>query len=150
METRTATDADLDALARLFDLYRVFYGQASDLTAARAFLAERLQRGESHLICAVEQERIVGFTQLYPSFSSVSMQAIWTLNDLFVDPDYRRGGAGRQLLVAARDHARQTGAIRLELSTGKDNTTAQSLYEANGWLRDDEYYYYSLSAETKL
>ena len=61
-----------------------------------------------------------------------------------------RDRAGRQLLVAARDHARQTGAIRLELSTGKDNTTAQSLYEANGWLHDDEYYYYSLSAETKL
>ena len=63
------------------------------------------------ILCAVDGGKIVGFAQLYPSFSSVSLRPIRILNDLFVDPDHRRSGAGRALLDAARDHARQTGAI---------------------------------------
>jgi len=31
--------------------------------------------------------------------------------------------------------------LRLELSGGKHNNTAQKLYETNGWLRDNEYYH---------
>jgi GNAT superfamily N-acetyltransferase len=101
------------------------------------------------ILCALDGERIVGFAQLYASFSSVSMQPIWILNDLFVDPEHRRSGAGRLLLLAARDHAHQTGAIRLELSTAKTNATAQGLYESSGWVRDEEYYHYSLSVDAE-
>lgn len=161
MNTRPANSADLERLAELFDHYRVFYEQSSDLAAARAFLTARLEGGESHILCAIDDVsemgasqsnaagRIIGFAQLYPSFSSVSMQPIWVLNDLFVDPNGRRGGAGRLLLDAARDHALETGAIRLELATAKTNATAQSLYASSGWVRDDEYYHYSLSVAAK-
>jgi GNAT superfamily N-acetyltransferase len=133
---------DLDALVPLFDAYRRFYGQTSDLAGARAFLADRFKRGESVIFLAVVDGAIVGFTQLYPSFSSVSMKRLWVLNDLFVTPDARKSGAGRALLERAERWAAETGAKGLTLSTQITNLTAQRLYEACGWTRDDEFIHY--------
>ena len=133
---------DLDALAPLFDAYRRFYGQPSDIAGARAFLADRFKRGESVIFLAVVDGAIVGFTQLYPSFSSVSMKRLWVLNDLFVTPDARKSGAGRALLERAERWAAETGAKGLTLSTQLTNLGAQRLYEACGWTKDDEFIHY--------
>jgi GNAT superfamily N-acetyltransferase len=133
---------DLDALIPLFDAYRRFYGQDSDLPGARAFLADRFKRGESVIFLAVVDGAIVGFTQLYPSFSSVSMKRLWVLNDLFVTPDARKSGAGRALLERAERWAAETGAKGLTLSTQVTNLGAQRLYEACGWTKDDEFLHY--------
>ena len=133
---------DLDALVPLFDGYRRFYAQTSDPDGARAFLSDRLKRGESVIFLAVADGAIVGFTQLYPSFSSVSMKRLWVLNDLFVAPEARTSGAGHALLDRAERWADETGAKGLTLSTQITNTTAQRLYEACGWTKDDEFLHY--------
>src|SRR2546429_1378708 len=140
-----ASIKDLDDLAPLFDGYRQFYGQRSDLTVARIFLGDRIERDESVVYLAYTGPReAAGFTQLYPSFSSVSLKRLWILNDLFVRSDVRRGGVGRALLERARQHAVETGAKGLVLSTGVMNKPAQTLYESCGWLRDDEFFQYHL------
>jgi len=139
---RAALD-DLEALVPLFDAYRQFYAQPSDPEGARAFLSDRLKRGESVIFLAVAEGTVVGFTQLYPSFSSVSMQRLWTLNDLFVTPDARTVGAGRVLLERAARWATETGAKGLTLATEVTNATAQRLYGACGWTRDEENLHYS-------
>jgi GNAT superfamily N-acetyltransferase len=136
------TSEQVDLVVSLFDAYRQFYGQTPDLAGARRFLVERLDRGESVIFAVVEDGRALGFTQLYPSFSSVSMKSIWILNDLFVAESARRRGIGARLLRAARDHALRTGAARLALSTAVTNTTAQALYERDGWRRDREFFHY--------
>ena len=142
LHVRRATIADLDALAPLFDAYRVFYGKASDLAAARAFLHARIRSGESTVFVALLSEDAVGFTQLYPGFSSVSMAPIQVLNDLFVSDAGRRQGVGAALLAAAIDFARAAGSVRLALSTARTNIAAQALYESTGWTRDEEYLTY--------
>jgi ribosomal protein S18 acetylase RimI-like enzyme len=143
---RRATVADLDGIAPLFDAYRQFYGQAHDLILAREFLRERLEQDQSVIFLALGPAgSALGFTQLYPSFSSASAKRIFILNDLFVDPAARRSGVGRALLQAAADFGRTAGAARLTLSTAHTNTSAQSLYEANGWLRDEIYRSYHLA-----
>ena len=133
---------DLDAVVPLFDGYRRFYEQAPDLAAARAFLADRIKRDESVIFLAVLDGTIVGFTQLYPLFSSVSMKRLWLLNDLFVTPEARGTGAGRALLERAERHAKETGAKGLTLTTHNTNLTAQRLYEACGWTKDAEFFHY--------
>ncbi len=133
---------DLDALVPLFDGYRRFYEQPSDVAGARAFLGERIKRNESVIFLAVADGTIVGFTQLYPLFFSVSMERLWLLNDLFVAADARKTGAGRALLARAERHARETGAKGLTLTTGNANLTAQRLYESCGWTRDTEFIHY--------
>ena len=130
---RRATVEDLDGLAILFDSYRQFYRRPSDAGAARRFLAERLEHDESVVLVADDGEALVGFTQLYPAFSSVSLVRLWILNDLFVAPSAREAGVGRQLMEAARAFAVSTGARRLVLATEEDNRTAQRLYEALGY-----------------
>lgn len=143
VSVRAAGPGDLPALAALFDAYRVFYGQASDPARAAAFLGERLERGDSHLLLAVDgQGTALGFTQLYPSFTSVGTAPIEVLNDLFVAPAARGRGVGRALLSRAAGDARARGAVRLVLSTAVDNLPAQSLYAAEGWQRDEGFVEY--------
>lgn len=133
---RQAGIADLDALAGLFDLYRQFYAQASDVEGARAFLGDRITREQSAIFLAEDDGRAVGFCQLYPSFTSAGMALTYILNDLFVVPVARGAGVGRKLLDHAASWAREEGAARLTLSTAHDNLAARALYETCGWTQD--------------
>lgn len=132
---------DLDRLAPLFDAYRQFYRQPGDLPRARDFLRERLQRDESVILFAERGDAAIGFTQLYPMFSSVRTVRIWILNDLYVAEHARRSGTARGLLDAAAQFAREDGAAGLMLETGRDNAPARALYRAAGWSEDDSQWY---------
>jgi GNAT superfamily N-acetyltransferase len=144
MEVRQASLEDLDRLVPLFDGYRQFYRQPTDPARARDFLHQRLARGDAVIFLAEEGGTALGFTQLYPIFSSVSAGPAWLLNDLFVTPEGRSRGVGAALLTRAREHGIATGARWLSLSTGRGNYPAQRLYESLGWIRDTEYYHYEL------
>lgn len=134
---RPAAPADADTIAPLFDAYRQFYEQAPDLAGARTFIAQRLERGESVVLLALDASgAAIGFCQLYPTFCSVEAAPIYTLYDLFVAPAARKTGAGRGLLMAAEATARAHGKVRMDLTTAHTNTTAQSLYESLGWTQD--------------
>jgi ribosomal protein S18 acetylase RimI-like enzyme len=142
---RYATLDDLDLIAPLFAAYRVFYEQAYDLATARAFIAERLSLRESVILLAQDQAgEALGFIQLYPIFSSIAAERIWLLSDLYVSDTARGQGIARELMQKATQHAKDTGAAWLELSTAHTNTKAQALYESLGYQLDTVYRYYSL------
>ena len=136
-----AGPADLDALALLFDAYRQFYGQATDVPRARDWLRSRLRVGESMVLVARRGADMVGFVQLYPMFSSVRLARTWILNDLYVLPTNRRGGVARALMDAAADFARADGAAGISLETTRDNAPARALYRAAGWHEDATQWY---------
>ena len=100
-QIRRASEADLRSAAALFDGYRQFYGQPADYALAEAFLRDRFVNNDSAVLLAVEPQSSegLGFVQLYPSFSSVAVQRIWILNDLFVAPAARRRGVGRSFVA---------------------------------------------------
>ena len=140
-----ATVEHLDLITPLFDGYRQFYKHPTNLDGARQFIKDRLVRHESVIFLALLDEDAVGFTQLYPSFSSTSMKRLWILNDLFVASTGRRQGIGEALLERARQFAVDDGAKGLMLETALTNSTAQKLYERMGWVRDNEYCVYNLT-----
>ncbi|HEY6347031.1 MAG TPA: GNAT family N-acetyltransferase [Bryobacteraceae bacterium] len=142
---RQASVLDIDLLVPLFDGYRQFYRQPSEPDRIRRFLLNRFEHHQSTIFVAIRSGTSIGFTQLYPSFSSAALARIYILNDLFVDPAARRSGAGTALLEAAADFARRVGAIRLVLSTELTNTSAQGLYEKSGWARNTEFCTYQLA-----
>lgn len=144
---RQATIEDLEDVSELFDEYRIFYGQKSDLEGAREFLFQRFEHRESVLFLAQEEDTgdAVGFAQLYPSFSSVSMKRLWILNDLFIRSDYRNRQIGRRMLEKARAFAAATGSKGLEIATQVTNFKAQRVYEAHGYKKDDGYIHYYLT-----
>ncbi len=128
----------------LFNRYRNFYEVEYKPEEAEVFLRERIEKNESKIFLAMQGDTPIGFTQLYPSFSSLSMKRVWILNDLYVEEDYRKHGVGKMLLDAAKEFAIQTKSKGLTLSTGIENETAQSLYEKYGFIRNEHFYEYFL------
>lgn len=146
IHVRQATAHDLDTVAPLFDAYRQFYEQRSDLERSREFLRERFEHHESVILLAFDAAgTALGFTQLYPLFSSVRCVCTYLLNDLFVAPRARKQRVGARLLTAAADFARANGRAALSLSTAVDNLPAQKLYESLGWKRETGFLEYHLS-----
>lgn len=145
MQIRKATPNDLSQLSHLFDAYRQFYQQSSDLPAAERFIKARMHNQESVIFVAEKAGQLVGFTQLFPSFSSVSVQRLWILNDLFVAESARQQGVAAGLMNQAQSFAQQTNSKGIILETDWDNVHAQRLYEKLGYERQDSTYHYFLS-----
>lgn len=145
MEIFQATIEDLDGVSNLFNLYRIFYQQESDLEGAKTYIKERIESKESVIFVVKDKQNYIGFTQLYPTFSSISMKRAWILNDLYVDTKARKQGVGEMLLDKAKEYTIETGAKSLSLSTAQDNYSAQRLYEKNGYKKDSQFYHYELS-----
>ena len=142
---RQATVSDLDGLVPLFDGYRRFYRQASEPDRIQEFLRYRFEHNQSVIFVAVKDGTAVGFTQLYPSFSSGALARIFILNDLYVDPGARLIGTASALLQTAAEYGRRVGALRLVLSTEVTNMPAQSLYEKLGWKKNTEFCTYQIT-----
>ncbi|WP_078892805.1 GNAT family N-acetyltransferase [Streptomyces sp. NRRL F-2580] len=141
---RAAGEADVDTAAALFRGYLDFYEvDVEDPDGPRDFLAERIAKDESLVLLAeVPGLGTVGFAQVYRAFSSLSLSTAWVLNDLYVAPAGRRTGAGRALLREVLRRAREAGVSGVQLETAYDNTVAQGLYEAEGFVREEFHVYF--------
>ena len=143
---RPADISDIESVSQLFDGYRVYYKQLSDIALAKGFISDRLTQGDSAIFVAEDlNSNLLGFVQLYPIFSSVNASRSLLLNDLYVAEPARRSGVARQLMVFAQNYAKQQNACWLMLQTEKTNLKAQALYENLGYKQDKECSYYYLS-----
>ena len=127
MHIRTAKESDVPRVAPLFNAYREFYGQNSDLDGATDCISENLNLGRSTIFVSEEEGEAVGFTQLYPAFCSVEMKPFYVLYDLFVSPNHRTKGIGSALLNHAHAWARSQGAF--------SSCTRDGAHEYNGTVR---------------
>ena len=143
MKIIQATIENLEQLLPLFEGYRTFYKQSTDTKVVRNFLRNRLEKKDSVIFLSFDSNQIAeGFTQLYPSFSSVSMQRTFILNDLFVHSNYRGKGIGEALMNRAKEFAIKENSKGLTLETAIDNP-AQKLYERLGWKKDTDVFHYT-------
>jgi len=142
MDIIEAKKEHLHDLIPLFDGYRIFYNQESDFLGARDFLTDRLTKKESIIYLAYIEENPVGFIQLYPIFSSVSMEPMYILNDLFVDSSYRNIGVGGSLIQTAKNLCVEKNFKGMILETQTTNKLAQRLYEKVGFVKDENLHYF--------
>lgn len=146
LQIKTATIDDVKLVAPLFNAYRIFYDQTSNMDGAINFLQDRISKKESVIFIAFLDDEAVGFTQLYPIFSSVSLERAWLLNDLYVAEIARQQGIANALLNQAKEFGAENNAGWLLLETAIDNYKAQSVYEKNGWIKQtDLFYQFTLS-----
>lgn len=142
MQIKRITLAEYPLVTALFNAYRMFYKQDADMALAEKFIRERLEHNESVIFVALtdveEGQKPVGFTQLYPTISSVRAVKNWILNDLYVDAGFRKKGVGEALIKTAMDFARNQNAVHIQLETAVDNFTAQSLYENIGFVKQEQ------------
>jgi len=141
-----ATLEHLDLLTPMFIKYREFYGELALPDSSRKFLENRLKRKESviYMALADDEDRLLGYCQLYPSFSSLSLKRVWILNDIYVAEDARRQLVADRLLQTAKKMAKETNAIRLRVATSQNNLAAQKTYESIGFREDTVFKNYTL------
>jgi GNAT superfamily N-acetyltransferase len=151
VEILQAYTRHLSLIVDLFDEYRQNLSQPPNPEGARAFLAERLDKRDSVIFFASEGsgsfQRALGFSQLYPSYSSVWMKRIWILNDLYVLPECRGRGIAKALHDRARQLAVETRARGLAFFTAHGNDTARYLCETLGYVRDEKLHHFFLHIE---
>ncbi|WP_068984715.1 MULTISPECIES: GNAT family N-acetyltransferase [Lysinibacillus] len=138
MEILQATMNELEELTVLFDEYRQFYGIESDVSSAKAFLQLRMALKESIIFVVVENGNIIGFAQLYPTFSSIALQRAYILNDIYVKEEARGQGVGKALMEKVFQYCEQQYARYVTLQTATDNVHARKLYE-NLNMKQDQY-----------
>ncbi|MGE7110022.1 GNAT family N-acetyltransferase [Lysinibacillus sp. NPDC047702] len=142
MEMKTVTLATVKEVVPLFNAYREFYNQPSDLEQAEQFLKERLQKEESIILLAYLDAQPVGFVQLFPIFSSVAMKKAFLLNDLFVTEHARKQGVAMRLIEECYAYCKNEDARYITLETATDNIQAQKLYEKLGMKIDRDVFHY--------
>ncbi|MBC7540743.1 MAG: GNAT family N-acetyltransferase [Bacteriovorax sp.] len=143
MIIKKAALSDVSKILPLFHAYRQFYRHEID-PKAEDYLKERLSKNESVIFYAEDETGILGFTQLYPSFSSRNLGSTWILNDLFVKPDARRKKAAWKLIDESVKHAKETNAVMICLSTQIANTNSQELYKKYGFKKDNDFFHFNL------
>lgn len=146
MTIQKATLNDIDQLTKLFDQYLVFYKKPSNLEKHKSYLKQRIEKDEAYIFIAFDKNNNgIGFTLLYPTFSSVKLDKILILNDLFVDSSIRNCGIGEQLINRSILLAKELKIDMIRLRTANDNLTSQGLYDKIGFKRDEIYYTYDLN-----
>ena len=139
-----STEKHLDQLVDIFEEYRQFCGFKQSPNETKAFLKKLICNEESIIFIALEPDtdRVMGFVNLYPSYSSLALQRLWILNDLGVSSCYRGKGVSKALIQKVQAFAEETNAIRIELKTGVNNVIARRLYQSMDFTIDSDNVYY--------
>jgi GNAT superfamily N-acetyltransferase len=139
---RQATIQDLPGIVPIFDSYREYFNQQKDPVLVERFLFEKFEHRESVIFIAQQQDKVIGFAQLYPLFSSLSLQRVWLLNDFFIAEEFRGGGVGTQLFASVKEFTLLTKSKGIELSVEHTNKKAWTFWEKQGFKQDEEFRYY--------
>jgi GNAT superfamily N-acetyltransferase len=139
---RQAAIQDLQRLVPIFDSYREYFGQKKDPEMVAQFLFDRFEHLESIIFIAEQQDEVIGFAQLYPVFSSLTLQRVWLLNDFFIAEEYRGSGGGSHLFTTVKEFTLLTKSKGIELSVEHTNKKAWSFWEKQGFKLDEEFRYY--------
>jgi len=142
IEIKEASIDQLKDLVSVFEAYRVWYRKEANSPQATKFLGDRIKNKESVIYLAMENDQVLGFTQLYPLFSSTRMKRLWLLNDLFVYPEHRGKGISKKLINAAKDLCRNTEGCAVMLETEMNNVIGNKLYPATGFEMNTDHNFY--------
>jgi GNAT superfamily N-acetyltransferase len=139
---RQATIQDLPHIVPIFDSYRDYFNQQKDPVLVEHFLFEKFEHRESVIYIAQQQDEVIGFAQLYPLFSSLTLQRVWLLNDFFIAEEFRGSGVGTQLFMSVKEFTLLTKSKGIELSVEHTNKKAWTFWEKQGFKQDEEFRYY--------
>jgi GNAT superfamily N-acetyltransferase len=82
-----------------------------------------------HALVAEKDGLVIGICNYVFHESTWDTRPICYLQDLFVDPKARGGGAAKQLILACEEAAKAKGAFRVYWHTQEYNAPARSLYD---------------------
>jgi GNAT superfamily N-acetyltransferase len=138
---RAATPADVPLILGFIKELAAYEQLAHEVRATEALLHESLfaPGAVAHAVVAHEGETPAGFALYFFSFSTFVGRPGLYLEDLFVRPEFRRRGLGRQLLAHLARVAVDRGCGRMEWSVLDWNETALRVYRSIGAIPMDEW-----------
>jgi ribosomal protein S18 acetylase RimI-like enzyme len=129
---RRATPDDAAEVARLLhDFNSEYEDWTPGVAALTGHYRELIAAGE--LIVLLAGEGPAGFCQFRLRRSHYTGRPDAYVEELYVVPESRGRGVGRNLIEATMEAAREAGATHIELTTGEDDAEARSLYESAGF-----------------
>lgn len=136
---RVAKSEDASDLASMLEDFNLEFGEPSPGEEFLASRVEALIDGDSKRFLIAHPGRQPaggppdGFAQIDLRPSVWSEGPVALLEELYVKPQRRGKGLGRELLDSVLGFARSEGAAMAEVITGEDDTAARGLYESFGF-----------------
>jgi ribosomal protein S18 acetylase RimI-like enzyme len=122
-----------DRVAALFDDYRAHYGRPPSPHSTRVWLHDQIARHRITVVAAIRADHVCGFLTAVVMPASLMLGTAWSIRDLYVAPEHRRGGIAGTLLRHVIEDARAAGAQRVSLQTEAGNIPALTLYTGVGF-----------------
>ncbi|MCY7334682.1 MAG: GNAT family N-acetyltransferase [Chamaesiphon sp.] len=134
LNIRPAQAKDIDVIFELI-LGLAAYEQLSDRVTGNTELLRSHLFGDlpcAEAIVAEFDRQVVGFGLFFPTYSTFLTQPGIHLEDVFVQPEYRRQGIGKALMTSIAKIAHERGCGRLEWSVLEWNQNAIEFYQSLG------------------
>jgi GNAT superfamily N-acetyltransferase len=150
MSVRAATEADLDTIISLIRGLAEYEREPDAVVLEPAELRLHLfgPRPFAEVLIAEQAGEAAGFALFFHNYSTwLGKPGIW-LEDLFVKPELRGQGHGRQLLVEIARLAIERGCGRVEWSVLDWNEPSIAFYRSLGALAMDEWTVYRLTGDS--
>lgn len=131
MEITTLTERDLAPLAELF---KQFWGENSSLERMRHTFSKITSNPAYVLLAAKQENQLIGFVmgiiceELYGD-----CKPFMVIEDLVVDQNQRRSGAGSSLMQEIEQHAVANGCCQILLVTEGDRLESNQFYQSLGY-----------------
>jgi GNAT superfamily N-acetyltransferase len=131
---RPIREVDYAQWRPLWDGYNAFYGRVGATALPEAVTAATWERFFSateavYALVAEYQGEVAGLVHYLFHRSTSRLQDVCYLQDLYTKESYRGKGAGRQLIQAVYEAARNVGSTRVYWTTQASNVTARTLYD---------------------
>jgi GNAT superfamily N-acetyltransferase len=142
----SATERDLPVILTLIKGLAEYEKLAHAVAATEAILRESLFRKRAaEVVIGYAGDEPAGFAVFFPTFSTFLGIPGMYLEDIFVQPKWRRQGLGRQLLAHLARIASERGYGRVEWSVLDWNEPAINFYKALGATPMDEWTVFRLT-----
>ena len=146
---RSATKEDVPIVAELIRGLARYEKLEHEVVMTEDLLAAGLfgERPYAEVVLAVDEDRPVGFALFFHNFSTFLGRPGIYLEDLFVVPEERGSGVGRNLLEHLARLAVDRGCGRLEWAVLDWNRDAIAFYERLGARPNSDWTVYRLTGE---
>jgi ribosomal protein S18 acetylase RimI-like enzyme len=137
---RRTASADYNHWLRLWTEYCLFYGREPEAEVT-AYTWSRLMNPASSIFGTVAEVdgRVVGIANCVMHENTSTLQPVCYLQDLYVDPEARAGGIGKQMIDWLQVEMKTQGWARVYWATKENNYRARGMYDKftphSGFLR---------------
>ncbi len=149
IKIKKAGEGDIPAILELLREFAEYenLSQFVEATEERFHAALFGEGAVAEAIVAVADEKTIGYAIFYPNFATFRGQRGMYLEDIYIKPDFRRGGTGEVMLRYIAGLAKERGYERIDFMVLDWNAAAIGFYKKLGAEIDDSERHFKFTDE---